>query len=77
MRKKNIYYPMYEIEKNNTFIFMFINKIDIDVIFQDYITFYLQKYFNKDGIYKNDDLYHKLFNLLLKISFDNKKNNKR
>ena len=61
-----------EVEKNSKFVLEFINKIDIDVIFQDYITFYLQKYFIKDGIYKIDDIYHKLLNLLLKIRFDNK-----
>ena len=61
-----------EVEKNNKFALEFINKIDINVIFQDYITYYLQKNFIKDGIYKNDDIYHKLLNLLLKIRFDNK-----
>ena len=53
-----------EVEKNSKFVLEFINKIEINLILQDYITYYLQKYFIKDGIYKNDDIYHKLLNLL-------------
>jgi len=63
-----------EIEKSNKFIFDIINKIDKDVIFQDYITYYLQKYKNKDDIYKIDDKYHKLIELLLKLRFKIKSN---
>jgi len=62
-----------EVEKNNKFIFEFANKIDKNIIFQDYITYYLQKYYIQDGIYKNDDIYHKIIELLLKLRFDNKK----
>ena len=62
-----------EIEKNNKFIFDILNKIDKNIIFQDYITYYLQKYYNKNGIYKINDIYHKLIELLLKLRFDDKK----
>ena len=60
-----------ECEKNE-FIFENAKKIDENLILKDYITFYLQKYKNKDGIYKNDDIYHKLLELLLKLRFDDK-----
>ena len=62
-----------EIEKNNKFIFDILNKIDKNIIFQDYITYYLQKHYNKNGIYKINDIYHKLIELLLKLRFDDKK----
>ena len=58
---------------NYKFNFCFINRIDENIIFQDYITYYLQKYYIKDGIYKNNDIYHKLLNLLLKLRFNDKK----
>jgi len=58
---------------NYKFNFCFINRIDENIIFQDYITYYLQKYYIKDGIYKNNDIYHKLLNLLLKLSLMIKK----
>jgi len=60
-----------ECEKDE-FIFENAKKIDENLILIDYITFFLQKYKNKDGIYKNDDIYHKLIELLLKLRFDDK-----
>ena len=60
-----------EFEKDE-FIFDNAKKIDENIILIDYITFYLQKYKNRDGIYRNDDIYHKLIELLLKLRFDDK-----
>ena len=49
------------------FIIDIINKIPNDLIFKDYIIYYLQKYINPQSIYNKDDTYHKLIELLLKI----------
>ena len=45
-----------------------------DLIFKDYITFYLQKYRKIPDIYHRDDIYHKIIILILKLrfNFDNK-----
>ena len=54
-----------------------INEIQIDLIFKDYITFYLRKYKspnNPNDFYDKEDIYHKLIELLLKLRF-NKENN--
>ena len=61
-----------EFEKDN-FIFDNAKIIEKNLILRDYITYYLQKYKNANGIYKNDDIYHKLIELLLKLRFDGKK----
>ena len=47
-----------------------VNKISMDLIFEDYITYYLQKYRNKDDFYNKDDIYHKLIELLLKLRYN-------
>ena len=75
-KEESLLFNVYkEIEKNNKFIFDCINKIDNkNVIFQDYITYYLQKYKNKDGIYKINDKYHKIIELLLQLRFKIKNN---
>ena len=58
---------------NNKFIFEILNKIPHD-LFKDYITYYLQKYRNKnDIVYHKDDIYHKLIELLLKLRFKEEK----
>ena len=44
------------------------------LIFNDYITYYLQKYRNNNDIYKKNDIYHKLISLLLKLRFNFKEN---
>ena len=69
-----------EISKNKMFN-MIINinndKSQIDLVFKDYITFYLQKYKSRNipnAYYDKDDMYHKLIELLLKLRF-NKENN--
>ena len=60
---------------NKKFIFEILNKIPHDLIFKDYITYYLQKYRNKnDVVYHKDDVYHKLIELLLKLRFKEEKN---
>ena len=62
---------------NNKFIFEILNKENSphDLIFKDYITYYLQKYRDrKDLFYNKDDIYHKLIELLLKKRFKEEKN---
>ena len=53
------------------------NKIQIDLIFNDYITFYLLKYKNPNNnpnaLYNKENINHKLIKLLLKLRF-NKEN---
>ena len=61
-----------EIQKNK-FVFGNINKISNDLIFKDYVTFYLKKYKDSFGIYNNEDIYHKILELLLNLKF-NKEN---
>ena len=56
---------------------MILNKAPNDLIFKDYITYYLQKYRNKNDLdYNKDDSYHKLIELLLKLRFKEDKNMK-
>ena len=62
-----------EISKNHKFVLDIIDKIPEDLIFKDYITFYLQKYKNKDDIYNKDDKYHKLIELIIKLRFSEEK----
>jgi len=57
----------------NEFLNQLLNKIPTDLIFTDYITYYLQKYRNENNLYKKDDHYHKLLEILLKIRFDEEK----
>jgi hypothetical protein len=61
-----------EIEKNK-FVFDNIKKISSDLIFKDYVTYYLKKYKYNFGIYNKDDIYHKIIELLLSLRF-NKEN---
>ena len=74
-KEESLLSSVYQEIKKDKFIFEIIyeNKIEINLILQDYITYYLQKYKNKDKIFKNDDIYHKLIELLLKLRFDDKK----
>ena len=62
-----------KIIKNNLFYIEIINIIENDTIFQDYIVYYFQKYKNNDGICKNNDIYHKLIKILIKLRFEDKK----
>ena len=63
-----------EISKNHKFASDIITKIadKHELIFKDYITYYLGKYKNKD-IYSKDDIYHKLIEILLKLRFNDEK----
>ena len=61
-----------EIEKDQ-FVFGNINKISSDLIFKDYVTYYLKKYKGSFDIYNKDDIYHNIIELLLKLRF-NKEN---
>ena len=59
---------------NNNFITVVLNQIEHDLIFNDYVTYYLEQKMNNGEIYKIDDVYHKLLNLLLKLRFKNNEN---
>jgi len=64
-----------EIDKNHKLIFKIIDllkdNINDDLIFKDYITFYLEKYNNiKENNYKKDDIYHKIIIKLLELRFN-------
>ena len=61
---------------NNKFIVETLNKMEkhLDLIFKDYVTYYLQKYKNNKDIYNKDDIYHKLIELLLKLRFKEENN---
>jgi len=54
---------------DNKFILNILNEIPHDLIFKDYVTYYLQKNRDKNDIYQKDDMYHKLIELLLTIRF--------
>jgi len=60
-----------EISKNHKYIYEIIYKISDELLFNDYITFFLQKYKNKEvkDIYNKDDVYHKLLKFLLELRF--------
>ena len=64
-----------EISTNKKFNVIKANKIKTDLIFSDYITYYLQKYYNPAGFYNKDDIYHKLIELLLKLRFKKENTN--
>ena len=61
-----------ELETNYKFELEMINKIPEELIFKDYITYYLKKYKNTYGIYNKDDIYHKIIELLLRLRFNDK-----
>ena len=63
-----------EIYNNHKFIFNNIDLIPDDLILDDYIIYYLQKYKSEDELYNNECLYHNLIKLLIKLRF--KKENK-
>ena len=63
------------IKDNNKFISEILNKIPQDLVFKDYVTYYLQKYRNDIDIYQKDDIYHKLIELLIKLRFGEENNN--
>ena len=71
IKEENLLIDVYnEIYNYDQFILKIINFIPDELIINDYITFYLQKYRNKDDIYNNDDIYHKIIELLLKLRFN-------
>ena len=59
--------------ENNEIIREILNKISHNLIFNDYITYYLQKNRNNFDIYNKNDLYHKLIELLIKLRFKDDK----
>ena len=60
-------------DDNHKLIREILNMIPHDLIFKDYITYYLQKNKNENEIYKKDDIYHKLIELLIKLRFKDEK----
>lgn len=73
--KENIYLKeIYQYIMKNNFIVNLINKIPIDLILNDYITFYLFKNNPKIKNQSYNDTNHKLINLILNLRFN--KNNK-
>ena len=55
---------------NYKFVTDRINLIKDDLIFKDYITYYLQEYRKDQDIYNKDDIYHKIIILLLNLRFN-------
>ena len=60
------------INDNHKLISEILKTIPNDLIFKDYITFYLQKNRNNNDIYKKDDIYHKFMESLLRLRFKGK-----
>ena len=54
---------------NNKFVNDTLKTIKPDLIFKEYTTYYLQKHKNKMEVYRLDDIYHKIIELLLKLRF--------
>ena len=67
---KNVYNEIYN---NYKFIFNIIDYIPDELIVDDYITYYIQKYINRDNINNYNDIYHKIIEILIKLRF-NKEN---
>ena len=61
------------INNNYKLINEIFKRVPHDLIFKDYITFYLQKNLNNGEVYKKDDIYHKLIELLLELRFKEEK----
>ena len=57
----------------NEFLNQLLNKIPTDLIFTDYITYYLQKNIKENEFCETNNIYHKLIEILLKLRF-NKEN---
>ena len=62
-----------EFENNYENILYILDKISIDLIFKDYIIYYLKKYNNNLYHYNIDDIYNKIIEILIKLRF-NKEN---
>ena len=61
-----------EISSKNNFIISTMEKMEDDIFFKEYLTFYLEKNSISDNnIYKIDDIYHKIIILLLQLRFNN------
>ena len=62
-----------EFETNHKFIYDImkeIPEISDDLIFGDYITYFLQKYKNKEDFYENNDIYHRIIESLIDLRFN-------
>ena len=70
--EENILNNLYdEVYFNHQYIMKMIDYVPIDLILKDYITFYLQKYYNSGNKYKIDDIYHNIIEIMLIKRFDN------
>ena len=65
-----LYLTYKEILNNHKSIIDIFDKIDEELIFDDYINYFMQKYKGNNCLYKKDDFYHKLIELIIKIKFD-------
>jgi len=61
------------INENHKLINEIINKVSHDLIFKDYVTYFLQKNRSISEVYNKDDAYHKLIELLIKLRFKDEK----
>ena len=58
-----------EVCNNHQFILNMIDYIPDELVLNDYLTYFLQKYKNKKDIYNVDDIYHNIIKLFIKIRF--------
>ena len=56
-----------EVFNNYQFTLNIIDLITSDLILRDYITYFLQKYKNKEDIYNIDDIYHNIIDLIIQL----------
>ena len=83
-KEKYLFSLIYKEFEKEKFFYEFAKKIPINLLLNDYITYFLIKYCSEDGDFENaanyydlsyDDSKHKLINILLEIRFENKKEN--
>ena len=78
--EENLLLLSYKELENDEFIFEFIKRVPSDLLLNDYITFYLNKYYSKAdfdkmfnlNILSYNDNKHKLINILLNLRFNEK-----
>jgi hypothetical protein len=54
----------------NKFLNELLNKVSANLIFTEYVTFYLQKYKKENEFNEKNNIYHKLIEILLKLRFN-------
>ena len=70
-KEKDLLDNLYQKERKNNMIFDILSqgKIDLKLVLQDYITFYLSNY--DDKIIQEEDIYHEFLYILLDLRFNN------